>query len=159
VKIEDDWLTQLNKLRLEEGKFESAKDATSLKVIRRRIKTVESKLSELDKKTKPSTPTTKEEAPVKKQNWLSKFIFGTPEAQAGKAEKDAWINSYIQQDREAFTNRELDVPPQNKSNPEVFYRKEHKKRTNQWYAQKAEEAYAKEMKIKDPADLAPYIKK
>jgi len=159
VKYVDDWLKQLSELRLRAGEFEKSGDAPSLKVTRRRIKDVEAKIGELDKKITPPTEGGKVEPVVKKQSFLNEFLFGSAEEQETKALKISWVENYAEQEREAFVNRELEVPPEYKSNPEKWYNKENMKRTNQWYKQRAEEAYAEEMKIKDPAGIAPFIKK
>jgi len=124
--------------------FDDSGSSTDSLRIKNQIDKIESKLVELTgvggtdstsfdaSYQKPST--------VKKQSWISKMMWGTEEEQ----EKNAWIDSYIQQDRISAANGESGVP--------------RKSRTNQWYAQRAEEAYAEKMKIKDPAGLAPYIK-
>jgi len=158
VKYIDDWLKQLSQLRLRESEFEQKGDATSLKVTRKRIKDVESKINELDTISTDEVPVKNEK---EKSGYFDSFKKSVSEWWGGSVEaqsKKAWIESYAEQEREAFVNRELEVPPEFKSNPEKWYNKENKERTNQWYKQRAEEAYAEEMKIKDPAGIVDYIK-
>jgi len=151
----DKLVARLNALRLEKVKAEGNKDSTSVRIMDKRIKQIENEINKLDDtSSKPTTPST-DKVPVKKQSLWNKIMWGTEADQ----EKDAWIESHIAQNKEAFVNRELEVLPENKHNPEIWYNKQNKERTNQWYAQKAEEAYAEEMKEKDPAGIVEFIKK
>jgi|3_EtaG_2_1085321.scaffolds.fasta_scaffold00538_15 hypothetical protein len=161
AEIPDKLVTQLNNIKLQRQRAEVNKDTTSVKLMDKRIKQIESEVNKLDASDK-STDKVPDKIETEKSGVFDKISKSVSEWWGGSEEdrgKDAWIENHIAQDKEAFVNRELEVPPEFKSNPEKWYNKENKKRTNQWYKQKAEEAYAEEMKIKDPAGIADYVDK
>ena len=159
AEIPDKLVKKLNDLKLEKVKAEGNKDSVSERVVAKRITQIENELKKFDT---PSTDEVPVESGKEKSGVFDKIAKGVSEWWGGSdenQEKDAFIENHIAQNKEAFVNQELEVPPEFKSNPEKWYNKENMKRTNQWYKQRAEEAFAEEMKQADPADLAPYIKK